>query len=325
MVIFQSSGHSNFKGSDHTLMHNDSAIDYQFKGFGNRRAYFEVWYLKFILDSQTTLSLIPSLHRREEVIHGHLQIVLSQGDDVMTRSFTYPAADLSMGSPFHFKLGCNDFTSRQITVDESGFRLLAHIDSVRPYPGNIMGPFRFFHPIMPCNHGLLVTGGNAAIDIQSTKLTGSFTARLYVEKDWGDTFPERYIWAHAEFPDEDCSLFFSAAAVAVGNVKFPGFIANIVLDGRDHTFATWNLSALKITGNSQDIQIAMSNQKMKVILRTKPRHTVSLQSPDNGLMESAILEALSAPLSLILEDESGRIRKFHTNRASVEYHRWFDR
>lgn len=84
-----------------------------------------------------------------------------------------------------------------------------------------MGPFQFFHTIMPCNHGLLAMRGKAKVKVSSDLIQGSYEAQLYVEKDWGDTFPDRYIWIHADFPKENVALFFFCGHSHSGQIKIP--------------------------------------------------------------------------------------------------------
>lgn len=304
-------------------LHN-SGIDFQFKGSAYRKNYFEGWYLKFILDDHNTISLIPSLHRQGQLVQASLQTIFSKDEISQTVSSTYSALNHQITFPFEFRLGENLISSNQIIINEPHLKLQAEIQHVVPYPRNIMGPFQFFHTIMPCNHGLLAMRGKAKVKVSSDLIQGSYEAQLYVEKDWGDTFPDRYIWIHADFPKENVALFFSVATVRVGKLKFPGFIANILIDEEHYTFATWNLAQLKVTGSPTDIRIDLANKDMKVTLHAHPQHMVNLHSPIDGIMNSSIREALSAPLQMILQLKSGKTLKLTTQRASVEYHNWFD-
>lgn len=303
---------------------NNPGIDFQFKGSGYRKNYFEGWYLKFILDDHNTISLIPSIHRQGQLVQGSFQTIFSKDQISQTVSSTYSALNHQITFPFQFQLGENLISSKEIIINEPHLKLQAEIQHVDPYPGNIMGPFRLFHKIMPCNHGLLAFRGEANVKVSSDLIQGSYQAQLYVEKDWGDTFPDRYIWIHADFPKEKVALFFSVATVMVGKLKFPGFIANVLLDGKHYTFATWNLAQLRVSGSPTDIQIGLANKDMKVFLRTNPQNTVSLHSPINGIMNSSIREALSAPLQMVIQLKSGKTYHLTTQRASVEYHKWFE-
>lgn len=294
-------------------------VDYQYKGPKQRRVFFEGWYFKLELDKETTLSLIPSLHKGREESHGQLQWLLSQGKELTSGSFHYPVDEAALRfRPFHLRLGNSEFSEQGIRIREPDLSLAADFDELRPYAGDIMGPFRFLHQHMPCSHGLLITEGSARVSLSSPELTGVFHARLYVEKDWGDTFPERYIWMHADFPEDDSSFFFSIATVEVGPIGFTGFIANLVLDGVDHTFATWNLSDCIVRGSPRDIRVGLSGHGLKLAVRIQPQDSVPLKSPLEGAMTDHIRESLSAPIRLKIRNEQGNEREFITKRASVE-------
>lgn len=57
-----------------------------------------------------------------------------------------------------------------------------------------MGIFSFF-PRMECYHGLLQLDGEIEGKIQFKKEVFDFTkGSVYIEKDWGHSFPEAYIW-----------------------------------------------------------------------------------------------------------------------------------
>lgn len=304
--------------------HLNTGINFQFKGSKYRKNFFEGWYLKFILDQHNTISLIPSIHRQGQFVQGSLQTIFSKDNVSKTVSTTYSPSNYEITLPFQFQLGENLISSNQVIINEPHLNFQAEIKKVIPYPHNIMGPFQYFHRIMPCNHGLLVSRGEAKVLVSSDLISGSYDAQLYVEKDWGDTFPERYIWIHADFPDEEVAFFFSVATVVVGKLKFPGFIATILLGGKHYTFATWNLAQLRVSGSPNDIRISLANNDMKVTLRTTPHNTVSLHSPIDGIMNSSIREALSSPLQMVIQLKSGKVLKLSTQRASVEYHKWFD-
>lgn len=299
-------------------------VDYQYKGPGSRRAYFEGWYFKLSLDQDTTLSLIPSLHKQDDQVYGSLQWIQSKGGQVQTGVKIYPAGeyDLSL-HPFRLVLGNSSFEESGITIREEELKLSAQFLKIHTYPRDIMGPFGPLHRIMPCSHGLLVTHGQARVSLESESLSGRFDARLYVEKDWGDTFPQRYIWTQADFPGQNASLFFSIATVKVGWLRFNGFIANLHLDGENHTFATWNLAHCRIRGNEHDIRIGLGDSTMTLAARLLPRNTAPLNSPVQGVMNSTVRESLSAPLKLRVRDSLGLDRKFQTDKASVECHNWF--
>ena len=301
------------------------SLDYDFQGPGRRTAWFEGWYFKFQLDGATTLSLIPSLHRTGGEIYGHLQWIIARDHLIFSSGRQFSRDEVTVSShPFRLQLGLSRFTENGLIIDDPDLQLRARFDWIRSYGRDIMGPFRPFHGIMPCSHSLLAPRGGATVTVRSELVSGTWQSGLYVEKDWGDTFPERYIWLQADFPDADSALFFSIATVRVGAIAFPGFIGHLVLQGNDHTFATWNLSQCRITGTQEDLHITLANDQVKCLIRIQPQASVRLKSPVDGEMSSSIRESLQAPIRVIIQDETGRIIRLRSARASMEYHEWFE-
>lgn len=300
-------------------------LDYEYKGPGNRTAYFEGWYFKLSLNAATTLSLIPSVHEHGEFSYASLQWILSTGHDVKSWAVTYPKGSFKLTlQPFHLVLGASYFTETDIRIEEDDLQLSVHFKTMNHYTGDIMGPFRHFHQSMPCSHGLLVTNGVAQVSIQSPLVQGEFTSGIYVEKDWGDTFPNRYIWCQANFPNQNAYFFFSIATVKVNLINFTGFIANLTLQEKNYTFATWNLSECRVLGDPTDIRIGLARGNRMLKARIRPQHSVHLNSPVQGMMDSTIRESLSAPLELKLRNFGISSTTYSTQTASVECHNWYD-
>lgn len=304
---------------------NIPRLDYDFQGPGRRTAWFEGWYFKFQLDDSTTISLIPSLHRTGGEYHGHLQWIIARDHLIFSNGRRFSRDELAVSlRPFQLQLGSNRFTQTALLIDEPDLQLRAHFDWIRPYGREIMGPFRPFHGIMPCSHGLLVPRGGAIVSVRSELVSGTWQSGLYFEKDWGDTFPERYIWLQADFPESASALFFSIARVKVGAVAFTGFIGHLVLQGKDYTFATWNLSQCRVRGTQEDLRLTLVNDAVKCHIRIQPQASVRLKSPVDGEMTASIRESLQAPIRVIIKEETGRIHHLGSNRASMEYHEWFE-
>lgn len=299
-------------------------VDYRYNGPGSRKAYFEGWYFKLRLDKSSTVSLIPSLHKQGSLVYASLQWILVNGDKVTTGSKTYTKNEFTLSkAPFRLVLGKSSFAETGIHIEEAELGLTCEFLTVAHYQGDMMGPFRRLQRRMPCNHGLLVTHGLANVTIRSESLSGQFDAGLYVEKDWGDTFPKRYIWLQADFPEQNAYFFFSVADVSVGPVNFTGFIANFTLNGIDHTFATWNLAYYKVSGDETDIRIAVGDFDLKIAVQVLPKNSVHLNSPVQGIMNATIRESISAPLHLKVRDSVGDVANYFTDMASVECHNWF--
>lgn len=67
----------------------------------------------------------------------------------------------------------------------------------------------------------------------------------YLEKDWGHSFPEKYIWAQANhFPKKQTNLMLSVATISLFKLSFIGHLCHLHLDGKDYRFATYNGSKI---------------------------------------------------------------------------------
>lgn len=299
-------------------------VDFQYKGPGHRRAFFEGWYFKLTLDDTATLSLIPSLHKRGHVIYASLQWIIAKGSDTVSGSHAYGPDQIKlMQNPFQLTLGNNRIDESGILFREKDLNIAVKFKDLHHYRRDIMGPFRRLHGLMPCSHGLLVTNGQADVKIASPWVSGFFDSGVYVEKDWGDTFPDRYIWLQADFPDQEAHLFFSIAKVKIGKINFVGFIANLTLNGKDYTLATWNHSRCKVYGSPTALEITLTQGGITLTIQLKPIKSVNLNSPVIGLMTSSVRESLACPLTLKVVAPKSEEFLAHTLRASAEYHDWF--
>jgi tocopherol cyclase len=60
----------------------------------------------------------------------------------------------------------------------------------------------------------------------------------YIEKDWGEAFPSRWIWMQCN--DENVSLMCSIATIPYGALHFTGLICVLLVGGKQYRFASYN-------------------------------------------------------------------------------------
>src|SRR5699024_6028111 len=107
----------------------------------------------------------------------------------------------------------------------------------------IMGPFGYL-PSMECYHGIVSMNHSLTGNLTINGLTVRFSGgKGYIERDWGTSFPEKYIWVQSNhFEEEKTSLLFSIATIPYHITSFEGFIAVFHLNGKEYRFATYNQS-----------------------------------------------------------------------------------
>ena len=184
-----------------------------------------------------------------------------------------------------------------------------------------MGVFGYI-PKMECYHGVISMKhslkGHLKINGREVDFTGG---RGYIEKDWGTSFPKKYIWLHSNhFRNKTASLFFSVAHIPFHFTEFEGFICNFILEGREYRFATYNFSKCSIEDMSNEfVSIRLENKKARLNIKADVLGQGELIAPVKGIMQKVIKEGISGILSIELEDKAtGDIYRDTGENAGVE-------
>jgi hypothetical protein len=69
--------------------------------------------------------------------------------------------------------------------------------------------------------------------------------RGYIEKDWGQSFPEAYVWMQSNhFSSQGISIKASVASIPWIGKSFTGFITGVWVHNRLYRFTTYNQTRL---------------------------------------------------------------------------------
>ena len=158
----------------------------------------------------------------------------------------YPLEDFAWeGRPFAVRIGPHRLSLDGLRVDSpdapSRLRFGAPVRwPSSPLAPNSMGWYAFAR-FMECYHGIIILDAPAEGELAGQPAAG----RLYLEKDWGVSFPKAWIWTQSSgFPDRGC-LTCSVGVVPFRRTTFAGFIVGLHAGGRLHRFATYNGSRLE--------------------------------------------------------------------------------
>lgn len=309
----------------------------RFQGEKKERDYFEGWYYKQVSgDGRSVVSFIPGISLFEGDVHSFVQYIHVTYDGsgrktVRTGYVRYPAeAFRYQDEPFRLRVGENFFTEDRVIVHlvdgetriDADFRLgrLLPLKTSVLAP-TIMGPFTYI-PKMECIHGIVSmdhpVDGKLVVDGEETDFKDG---RGYIEKDWGSSFPKRYIWIQCNsFRTEATSVFFSVADIPFLGLTFPGFICNLVVGGREYRFATYNGSRFRVDEISHErIAIRLQNSDVKLILRAYLEEAGELIAPHKGKMQKTIKEGLSGNVDIYLYDrKTGKVIEDRGIMAGIE-------
>lgn len=301
-----------------------------FQGGRKKRDYFEGWYFKHSggID-EGVWSFIPGIALGSEKDSGYAFVQVIEGKTGKSWWFQYPVEEFHASeSGLDIEVGKNRFTDRGIEFDLSDGS--SRISGAFAYGGfsiprfpfwspGVMGPFTFM-PGMECCHGLVSldhrVDGSLEVDGRQVSIGDG---RGYIEKDWGSSMPESWIWTQSnDFPRRGDSLMLSVAKIPWFGSSFRGFLCIFSHDNEKHLFTTYNgsrIEALSVTDDKVDCAISRGSSRgissrfggkrageLLEISVTRSRGAKIrggiLRAPVAGLLSRRIAEAVDSRLSV---------------------------
>lgn len=286
-----------------------------YQGDKRKKHYFEGWYFKLIDKSRkTVIAIIPGISFGKNKLDSHSFIQYIDAVKGKTEYYWFPFEDFSADKKsFDIRIGPNYFSDHYIRIDLNNetTRIAGELnfDKILKYPKSffhpgIMGPFSFM-PGMECYHGIVNIshriGGALYINDAEIDLTGG---EGYIEKDWGKSFPESWIWLQANhFDQRSASFMFSVARIPWLGRSFTGLISFLKTENGFYNFSTYNgskIKHLKIDDHTVDVCIRKNGFTLE-FTATYGQGGI-LKAPKNGLMKREIEESITAEIALRLAD-----------------------
>lgn len=280
-----------------------------FQGSLKRKNYFEGWYFKHVGSGHTdAFAVIPGISLSDD---SHAFIQFSDGFSGSSSYYRYGLHEFhAEKDKLLIRIGDSLFSEEGIDLNLKGkgqeisgkikYSDHALLPSTILSPG-IMGWYSFV-PGMECNHGVVSMNhkleGFLKINGNQRIFDGG---RGYIEKDWGSSFPESWLWLQSNsFGDHEVSVMVSVAKIPWRGNFFIGFISFLYIDGKTEIFATWNRSkvlVLRMLSISQR-EIVLSKGKKRIRVLVTVKDSSSLKAPVNGTMVNHIKESLSSEVFL---------------------------
>jgi hypothetical protein len=288
-----------------------------FQGRYQKKHYFEGWYYKIIdKDKEHALAVIPGISLDKNDSHAFIQLL---DHDNHAFYFRYELSEF-MYHPrkFEVKIGNNYFSKDKILLNlkekdvniHGRLNLFNRIEFPKTIlrPG-IMGPYSFV-PFMECYHGIVSihhdVGGQLMLSGEKVDFTGGYG---YVEKDWGKSFPEYWIWFQSNhFKTRDVTVMFSIAKIPWLFGAFTGFISFLRLKENVIVFATFTGAKLsRLEYKSNRIRVVLTDRRYRLEMEADKTDGGTLMAPKNGLMKQQITESINAVVKVRFSDRKGNI------------------
>lgn len=289
-----------------------------FQGNLNKNRYFEGWYFKHVsLNREHVFSFIPGVSLTKTDKHAFIQVI--DGITGKTWNVKYPLSEFSFSKKeFNVWVGRSNFSENgiQLNIDTEDLKIKGEIfyaDLVK-YPSTLLSPgimgWYSFVPFMECKHGIgsVLHGLKGSLTINNSEINFN-EGTGYIEKDWGTSFPESWIWLHCNtFEKSGSSFTFSVAKIPwLGNF-FIGHICFLYVDGKFYLFATYNGSKItKLTFHAPHIEIEIKNKTHTLKVKAVQNKSGELKAPVIGEMNRIIKESVDSTIEVELADKENKI------------------
>jgi len=288
-----------------------------FQGDLNGSKYFEGWYFKHVSAGQDqVIAVIPGISLAGKK-HSFIQII--DGTSGLTRYLEFPLSDFSATrDKLDISIGKNRFSPDSIELDinqdETILKGSLRYSGRVQWPGSLIAPgimgWYSFVPRMECYHGVVSLDHSieGIIDFQGRTIDFN-QGRGYIEKDWGTSMPESWIWLHANtFETQGTSVMVSVAKIPWQGRFFIGFLCFVLINGRIYKFMTYNNSRIrKLSLKEEQLELVLENRNHTLRIEGRQKKAGSLKAPVHGLMERHIKESIDSDIFISLQTTSGEI------------------
>ncbi len=286
-----------------------------FQNLRARPPYFEGWYFKLIsADGAHRLAFIPGMTRGMGGGGPHAFIQVFDGTGLRTAYYRFPLeAFRPAPRAFDLAIGEQRFGERGLRLDLRGegidVRGELAFGPLTPWPVTLTAPgimgWYAWLPWMECYHGVLsldhTLHGSLDIDGQRVDFSGG---RGYIEKDWGRSFPQAWIWLQSNhFETPGTSLIASVARIPWLGRAFPGFIVGIRAVGQLYRFATYTGARLAdLQVDERRVYLVVEDARYRLAIEAWNAPGVVLRGPRPGDMGRDVAETLQARVTASLSD-----------------------
>jgi len=287
-----------------------------FQGNKKKHRYFEGWYFKHVsADKDNVYAFIPGISLSED---SHAFIQVMDGISGRSQYLRYPLSSFYADTkPFKLQVGDSEFSLDGASINIHDEKIDAHgrieyqhmmrLPRTIFRPG-IMGPYTFV-PFMECKHGVVSVNHqlSGSISIDGKKIDFS-SGKGYIEKDWGTSFPETWIWLQSNhFAETDASFMLSIAKIPWLGRFFMGFLGFFHLNAQTHLLATYNGSSVRKLKQLGPGEFTVLIESPSGTLEVQGAQLIQsdLKAPVSGNMNRLIKESSDAAMTLKFTGSSG--------------------
>jgi tocopherol cyclase len=274
-------------------------------------------------------SFIPGVSLTEKDPHVFIQVI--NGITGSTEYISYRLDQFTWDKKsLYLKIGNSVFTDTYIDLKIKNNKICVHgfleYRNMIKYPKNLFSPgimgWYSFVPFMECKHGIVSVNHDLKGSLKINENTIDFNGgKGYIEKDWGTSFPEAWLWIQTNnFRDHDTSFAFSVAKIPWMGKFFIGFIAFLYYNKKFYLYSTYNRSLIiELTYTGTSVSLSMKNHDTLLKIVVIKKTFGELRAPDSGNMSRRIKESVDSEVALsLLDNHNNIIYNDYGKRAGLE-------
>lgn len=290
-----------------------------YHGKGRSSNYFEGWYVRLVGDDGV-LAFIPGISMGE---NGKKQAFVQVLSSEKSSFVPYPVTSFSCAlyDPA-VKVEESLFTEKGVSVSIHTKSLdcegLVRYGPLTPLQYDIMGPFCLL-PLMQCHHQVISMRHSLSGSIKINGRLMCFDGGVgYIEKDWGSSFPNSYLWLQSNQFDSPhfCSVMASVAEVPFCGFSFLGCICAVRYGNTEYRLATYN-GARVLRWDERGLMIKQGG--LLFIADVKGSSANTLKAPVLGSMSRIIRENACCTVRLRLFVGNIQLFDLTGKQAGFEY------
>ena len=272
-----------------------------YQGPRRRTRYFEGWYYKAVVNGRA-FALIPGLSRAPDDPHAFVQYIDGQSGQSAYHRFPLDAFSFRRDQ-FGIAIGGNQFGLDGYSVRLPEITCDLAITGASRWPSTPLSPgamgWYSFVPFMECRHGILAMDAGVSGTMNGAAVDDG---RLYIEKDYGKSFPNAWIWLQSNsFESLGTSVTCSIANVPFVGGAFTGFLAGFLHEGKLHRFTTYTGARLaKLTTTDSDVFLVLEDSRKELEIRATREAGAVLAAPSEGAMSGRVSETIRSQLAVRL-------------------------
>jgi hypothetical protein len=286
-----------------------------YQGRGKIAPYFEGWYYKLVGPLERhRFAVIPGIFKGADPNESHAFVQILDGVTGETSYHEYPVEAFQAAERrLDIDVGPNRFALKQISLAiESPRRSVKgtlSFSDISPWPSTVtspgvMGWFAWL-PLLQTYHGVIsldhAVHGTLVVDGKRIDFDGG---RGYIEKDWGRSFPDAWIWMQTNhFSQSGTSFTASIATVPLLGFSLRGLIVGLWHESRLYRFATYTGARIdELVIGDEEVRILISDRDRRLEIAARRAKGGILRGPTGIDMGGRVPESLRATVTVRLSE-----------------------